>query len=31
MDQDDRGGRMVEGFFQNAADINGGLGRCALP
>ena len=27
VDQDDRRGRFVEGFFQNAADIHGGLGR----
>ena len=27
VDQDDRGSRFMEGFFQNAADIHGGLGR----
>ena len=28
VDQDDSRGRFMEGFFQNAADIHGGLGRC---
>ena len=30
VDQDDRRGRFVEGFFQNAADVHGGLGRRPL-